>query len=218
MAGLQRALMRSAEAMEQVVEPDPGQDWMLAFQRGDEAAFECIVVHYGARVAAFFRRCGADSSAAEDLAQETFLRIARARHRYIPTAKFTTWLHRIISRIAANEGTRNRWRRSTTIQSGRSDEERRPGILELEDTPRADPAAIVSLNDLRARVRTAVAELPEPQRTALILNRFQGASYDEVAAALDLSIPAVKSLLFRARENVKERLLPFLSEEVIDEL
>jgi RNA polymerase sigma-70 factor (ECF subfamily) len=210
--------MRPAEVMDQAVERDPGQEWMVAFQKGDESAFERIVLHYGARIVGFFRRCGADRSSAEDLAQEAFLRIARARDRYEPTAKFTTWLHRIIARIAANDGTRNRWRRSTTIQSGRRDEERQPGIREVEDTPRADPAAIVSINDLRARVRVAVAELPEPQRTALVLNRFQGASYDEVAAALDLSIPAVKSLLFRARENVKERLLPFLSEEVVDEL
>jgi RNA polymerase sigma-70 factor (ECF subfamily) len=67
-------------------------------------------------------------------------------------------------------------------------------------------------------VRAAVAELPESQRIALVLNRFEGASYDDVAAALDLSIPAVKSLLHRARENLKQRLLPFLQQEVLDEL
>jgi len=191
---------------------------MVAFQQGDEAAFTRLVVHYGSRVVSFFRRCGADRTSAEDLAQEAFLRIARARDRYEPTARFTTWLYRILSNLAANDGTRNRWRRAMTIQSGRRDEDLAPGIPEVADSARSDPAAIVSTDDLRAHVRAAVADLPEPQRTALILNRFEGANYEEVAAALDLSIPAVKSLLFRARESVRQRLLPFLTEEVIDEL
>lgn len=191
---------------------------MVAFQRGDDSAFERIVLHYGDRVLAFFRRCGADRASAEDLAQEAFLRIARARTRYEPTARFTTWLFRILSRIAANDGTRNRWRRATSIRQGRHDDEPQPGIPELAAPQRSDPATIVSVDDLRARVRAAVAELPETQRIALVLNRFEGANYEEVAAALDLSIPAVKSLLHRARENLKQRLLPFLQEEVLDEL
>jgi RNA polymerase sigma-70 factor (ECF subfamily) len=210
--------MRSAQLIDQGIAPDPGQDWMVAFQRGDDSAFERIVLHYGDRVLAFFRRCGADRSSAEDLAQEAFLRIARARGRYEPTARFTTWLYRILSRIAANDGTRNRWRRATTIRQGRRDDEPQPGIPELASPHASDPATIVSIDDLRARVRAAVAELPESQRIALVLNRFEGASYEEVGAALDLSIPAVKSLLHRARENLKQRLLPFLREEVLDEL
>jgi len=204
--------------MEQKIAPDPGQGWMAEFQRGDDAAFERIVVHYGDRVLAFFRRCGADRSSAEDLAQEAFLRIARARDRYEPTARFTTWLYRILARIAANDGTRNRWRRATTIRQERHDDDPQPGIPELAAPHAADPAAIALVDDLRARVRAAVAELPESQRIALVLNRFEGASYDDVAAALDLSIPAVKSLLHRARENLKQRLLPFLQQEVLDGL
>ena len=73
--------MRPAEVMDQAVERDPGQDWMLEFQHGDETAFERIALHYGPRIVAFFRRCGADGAAAEDLCQEAFLRIARARDR-----------------------------------------------------------------------------------------------------------------------------------------
>lgn len=201
--------------MEPASEHDPGQLWMVAFQRGDASAFEQIVLHYGPRVVAFFRRCGADGAAAEDLAQEAFLRVAKARDRYEPTAKFTTWLRRITSRIAVNDGTRNRWRRSTAIQQGHGDEDATRGVPELAAAA-ADPAAIVSIDEIRAHVRLVVAELPEPQRTALLLNRFEGATYDEVADALDLSIPAVKSLLFRARENVRLRLRRFLREESLD--
>jgi len=182
-------------------EIDPGQGWMLEFQRGDDAAFQRLVLHYGERVAAFFRRAGADGASAEDLAQEAFLRVARARDRYEPSAKFSTWLHQIVARIAMNEGTRNRWRRAQAAP-------------ELREERRNDPAESASLAEMKERVRDAVASLPEPQRTALLLHRFEGCSYDEVGAALSLSLPAVKSLLFRARESVKERLLPLVSDEV----
>jgi len=209
-----------AEATSADPRPDPGRDWMLQFQRGDESAFRALVLHYGERVAAFFRRTGADRSSAEDLAQEAFLRIARARDRYEPTARFSTWLHRIVFRIAVNEGTRNRWRRAVPIRSAREDE-REHGLPEPTAREDVDPAARASLAETRAQVRAAVADLPEPQRTALLLHRFEGCSYEEVGAALGLSLPAVKSLLFRARENVKQRLLPLLPEldrEVTDGL
>ncbi len=173
--------------------PDPGQAWMLAFQRGDDAAFTQIVVHYGARVAAFFRRAGADASSAEDLAQEAFLRIARARDRYEATAKFTTWLHRILFRIAMNDGTRNRWRRALSFERPRELEAGdAPALPELVDDA-APPAEAASIDELRERVRAAVGELPEPQRTALLLHRFEGCSYDDVAATLQEPAPAAHS-------------------------
>ena len=159
------------------------------------------MLHYGERVAAFFRRAGADRATAEDLAQEAFLRVARARERYEPSAKFSTWLHRILFRMAVNEGSRNRWRRALPISDARA-------------APRADPAEGAALSEMKEQVRDAVAALEEPQRTALLLHRFEGCSYEEVGATLGLSLPAVKSLLFRARENVKQRLLPLLREEV----
>ncbi len=189
---------------------DPGQAWMLAFQRGDDAAFTRIVVHYGARVVAFSRRAGADATSAEDLAQEAFLRVARAKERYEPTAKFSTWLHRILFRIALNDGTRNRWRRAVAFKAQREIDEGAPGLPEPTALADAAPPVALSLAELREQVRAAVAELPEPQRTALLLHRFESCSYEEVGTTLGLSLPAVKSLLFRARENVKKRLAPLL--------
>jgi RNA polymerase sigma-70 factor (ECF subfamily) len=188
---------------------------MVAFQRGDELAFKSLVLHYGERVAAFFRRSGADRTTAEDLAQEAFLRVARAKERYEPIARFTTWLHRILFRMAMNERARNRWRRAVPFRIVRDDDERGRGLPEPSSEPRADPAETVSLAELKERVRAAVAALPEPQRTALLLHRFEGCSYEEVGDALELSLPAVKSLLFRAREKVKQSLLPLLREEVL---
>jgi RNA polymerase sigma-70 factor (ECF subfamily) len=118
-----------------------------------------------------------------------------------------------------NDAARNRWRRAVAIKTARErDEGDTSGMAEVADATRVDPASIVSLGELKEHVRAAVAQLPEPQRTALLLHRFQGCSYDEVGATLDLSLPAVKSLLFRARENLKQRLLPLLREEDVDEL
>lgn len=200
---------------------DPGQAWMLAYQRGEEAAFTALVHHYGARVVAFFRRGGADPSAAEDLAQEAFLRVARARDRYEPTAKFSTWLHRIVFRIALNDATRNRWRRSIGIGGGRgeigegaaaADGAARRALPELTAAAELAPSRQLAQAELREQVRTAVAALPEPQRTALLLHRFEERSCEEIAEALALSIPAVKSLLFRARDNLRKQLAPLLGE------
>ena len=136
---------------------DPGQAWMVAFKRGDEAAFTSLVRHYGARVIAFFRRGGADASAAEDLAQEAFLRIARARERYEPTAKFTTWLHRILFRIALNDAVRNRWRRSVSFA------EERGGAPELLAADESAPARELARSESRAGRRTCV-RWPGPRR------------------------------------------------------
>jgi len=200
---------------------DPGQAWMLAFQRGDDAAFTVLVRHYGSRVIAFFRRAGADPSAAEDLAQEAFLRVARARDRYEPTAKFTTWLHRILYRIALNDATRNRWRRSIGIGAGRGEidaggSDGSGGSRDLpERVAAADslPVHELAQAELREQVRSAVAALPEPQRTALLLHRFEERSCEEIAETLGLTVPAVKSLLFRARDNVRRRLAPLLGDD-----
>ncbi len=192
---------------------DPGRGWMLALKRGEEDAFRNIVQHYGRRIVSFFVRYGADGGTAEDLAQEAFLRIYRARDRYEPTARFSTWLHRILHRLAMNEGTRNRWRRAVSL-STRGDEEESPALPELAEEETEGPAEHLDQQEVRQQVRDAVAALPENQRTALVLNRFQGLSYEEVAEVLEMKIPAVKSLLFRARENVRKQLTPLLQEDV----
>ncbi len=195
---------------------DPGREWMLDLKGGDEGAFRRIVHHYGRQMVAFFRRYGADAMTAEDLSQEAFLRIYRARERYEPTAKFSTWLYRILHRLAMNEGTRNRWRRSVSLDSP-SDDSEGPGLPSEPDDSALDPKAELDRGEARAQVRKAVMELPESQRTALVLNRFQGLSYEEVGEILGLKIPAVKSLLFRARDNVRKKLMPYFEEEVRDE-
>jgi RNA polymerase sigma-70 factor (ECF subfamily) len=114
--------------------------------------------------------------------------------------------------MAINEGTRNRWRRAVPIspEEGSSAETFLPVLLE---DSRRDPAEQVHVKELQERVQAAVAELPERQRAALLLNRFEGLSYEDVAKVLDMKVPAVKSLLFRARENLKNLLAPVMRED-----
>jgi len=182
---------------------------MLACKAGDEAAFGILVDRHRNAVVNLTYRYLSDRTDAEDLAQEVFLKVYRARKRYEPRAKFTTWLYRIAVNACLNE-VRDRKKRPTqsaaTIAGG--DGEFGPA---LADGEAASPADAAERSELRERVRSAVDELPERQRLALLLNKFHGLSYEEMAAALELSIPAVKSLLVRARENVRVRIEPYLA-------
>jgi RNA polymerase sigma-70 factor (ECF subfamily) len=183
---------------------------MLQLQRGDEEAFRRVVLHYGRTILGFFRRFGADAASAEDLTQEALLRVYRARQRYEPSARFSTWLHRILHRMAINDASRNRWRRAQPWPQEEADSEPIPAE---EGGTAPDPVLEMQRTELREQVRQAVAALPPNQRTALLLNRFEGQSYEEVGAALGLSVPATKSLLFRARESIKNTLAPLMREE-----
>jgi RNA polymerase sigma-70 factor (ECF subfamily) len=185
-------------------------DLMLAVQAGDEEAFAALVNrHRNAVVNLTYRYLG-NRADAEDLAQEVFLRVHRARARWEPAAKFTTWLYRVAVNACLNE-VRNRKNRPTQGAASLSaDGDGRAGALSLPDTVAESPLAAAERGELREHVRAAVDELPERQRLALLLNKFHGQSYEEMAAALEMSIPAVKSLLVRARENVRARIEPYL--------
>lgn len=173
---------------------------MLALKAGDENAFtELVNRHRDAVVNLAYRYLG-NRTDAEDLAQEVFLKVHRARSRYEPAAKFTTWLYRVAANACLNE-VRDR-RRRPTFAAG-----------ELDDPPAegaASPVEEAERGELRERVRAALAELPERQRLALLLNKFHGLGYEEMADSLGMSVPAVKSLLVRARENVRRLIEPYL--------
>jgi RNA polymerase sigma-70 factor (ECF subfamily) len=189
-------------------------DLMLALKAGDEDAFAVLVSrHRNAVVNLTYRYLG-NRADAEDLAQEVFLKVYRARARYRAEAKFTTWLYRVAVNASLNE-VRNRKNRPThaaaPLRGGAGDDDAHVPLV--ADGAAAAPLEEVEREELRARVREAVEELPERQRIALILNKFHGLSYEELAETLELSIPAVKSLLVRARENVRQVLEPYLRAE-----
>jgi len=187
---------------------DPDAALMQAFQRGDESAFETLVDRHRERVFRLARRYLRDETAADDLTQETFLRVYRSKHTWRPEAKFSTWLYRVTANACLNELRARRARKGveSTAPSG-------PGgapIPEGADPKSVDPGASVLRGELAAVVKAAVDELPEDQKLAVMLSKYEGLSYRELAEAMDRSVPAVKSLLVRARENLRAALSPYL--------
>ncbi len=189
---------------------DPGKRWMLAFQAGDERAFDEIVRHYHDGVRRFVGRYFSDPHRAEDISQEAFVRVYRARKRYRPTAKFHTWLYTIVTRLCLNEiRSRRRERRAIPIQSGVGPQ---PDIAEADPArsipdPRTEaPQAVIEREELEDVLRDAIDGLPDNQRIAILLLRFHEASYREIAEVLGISTMAVKSLVNRAREALRGKL------------
>jgi RNA polymerase sigma-70 factor (ECF subfamily) len=193
----------SAEA----VSTDPGVAWMLRYQRGDERAFDQLVESYSPRVFALLTRFLGPSESREDLVQEVFLRVIRARGDYRPEARFSTWLYRIVFNLCVNE--RERSRPSPSLDGMR--EESREGWAD-EHAPA--PGAELERADLVAVVRAAIAALPARQRMALVLAKYEELPYDEVARVLGTSEKAIKSMVHRARESLRAFLAPFLEEEL----
>jgi len=179
---------------------------MLAARAGDDGAFGDLVDrHRNAVVNLTYRYLG-NRADADDLAQEVFLKVYKARKRYEPRAKFTTWLFRVAVNACLNE-VRNRKHRPTHGAISLTGE---AGAPLPPDPGGENPAAAAERTELRRQVRLALDELPERQRLALLLNKFHGQSYEELAQSFELTIPAVKSLLVRARENVRRRIEPYL--------
>ena len=177
---------------------------MLAFQKGDDLAFQELVERNHARVIGLIHRFITDASDAEDLAQEVFLRVYRARQSYQPAAKFSTWLFRIAANISLN---------ALRSRSNRRDNVSLDQVAESQDGPREipDPSSPAPDHHLREaelseKVREAIRALPEKQQVAVILNKYEDMSYADIGRALGCSPTAVKSLLARARDNLKGHL------------
>jgi len=190
---------------------DPDVQRMLRVRDGDEAAFAELVDAWQDRLVGIFTHALQDSQAAEDLAQEVFLRVYRARERYRPTAKFSTWLFRIANNLAANRRRSESRRREVNLAVNDSGPlGPRPGEKLALEKSSLLPGRQFDKQELREMVRAALETLSDRQRLALLLNKFEQMSYVDIAASMDLSVPAVKSLLTRARENLRSRLEPFL--------
>ena len=187
---------------------DPDAALMFAFQRGEESAFATLVDRHRERVFRLACRYLGDDNAAEDLAQEAFMRVYRARHSWRPEAKFSTWLYRVTANACLNELRSRRTRRAveTTASAGPG------GVLPpAGPDPKGEPPEAAAIREeTAARVRAAVARLPDDQRLAVVLSKYEGLSYRELADAMERSVPAVKSLLVRARENLRRDLTDVL--------
>lgn len=182
---------------------DPDVQRMLRLRAGDVQAFEELLEQHRRPVVRVIFRMTQNAAVAEELAQEVFLRVYRARERYEPAASFKTWIYR----IAVNR-TRN-WLRDHQEQSWREEslERDRPDDLPRQFVdPSPSPESRLLAADGGRRLRDLLAILPNRQRDAVLLHKFEDLSYAEIAVVLGCSVPALKSLLFRAYAALRQRL------------
>ncbi|MCH2111564.1 MAG: RNA polymerase sigma factor [Planctomycetes bacterium] len=187
---------------------DRGVTLMLAFQRGDESAFDAIVTEYQAPVYGVLRRILGPAAAVDDLAQEAFIRLYRAKDRYQPHGRLATFLYRIAYNLALNH-IRDRGRKPEVSMPMSAEGESIP----LEDEKIQSPDAPVGDKDWAKLVQTALLGLPENQRAALVFQHFDGLDLEEIGQLLGISPKAAKSLCHRARENLRQLLAPFREAE-----
>ena len=190
---------------------DPDVALMLRVQQGSEDAFNQLVERFAPILVNFMYKFVGSVAAAEDLSQEVFLKVYRAAPTYKPTAKFKTWILTIATNVSLNQ---QRWerRRFHVSLDAPMDREDGQGIgASIRDDGDA-PEDNLERTERAVRVREAIAALPENQRRAVVLARFQGCSYAEIGEVMELSLMAVKSLLNRAKENLKEQLVRELKE------
>jgi RNA polymerase sigma-70 factor (ECF subfamily) len=187
---------------------DADAELMLRFQGGDEAAFAELVRSFQGRVVSLAYRYLGSAADAEDLAQEVFLRVYRAKGGYEPSAKFSTWIYRITANASLNHLRAKKARSKVSREMPDGDDD---GASEVADEDAEAPGERMEKDELARVLRQIVDELPDRQRIAILLNKYEGLSYEDVAAAMDMSVMAVKSLLTRARVNIKEKLSPYLT-------
>jgi len=184
---------------------------MLDVKAGDEQSFELLLRKYRTPLVNFLYRMVRDTAVAEDLAQEVFLRVYRARQEYAPSAKFTTWMFRIATNLALNSVRDNRHRRmdismDQTVNAG---DDEQPAMEVPDRAPTIEQKLVARTRS--EMILRAVHALPEKQRAAVLLHKYQELDYDEIARILECSESALKSLLFRAYETLRTELAPLVS-------
>jgi RNA polymerase sigma-70 factor, ECF subfamily len=185
-------------------------DVMLRVKTGDESAFAYLVQKYRRAMVGYMYRMCHNAGAAEELTQEVFLRVYRSRTSYEPSAKFTTWLYRIATNLAVNYARDTRHERAgNTMRLDEPDPETGTTPDLADDSLTAEEQILK--RERLAAIRSKVNALPERQRVAVIMHKYQQMDYRQIASVLKLSESATKSLLFRAYETLREQLKEFVS-------
>jgi RNA polymerase sigma-70 factor (ECF subfamily) len=182
---------------------------MLRVKAGDQSAFDYLVQKYRRPLVSFMYRMARNTAAAEDLAQEVFLRVYRSRATYEASAKFTTWLYRIATNLAVNHARDTRHERPEVTVSLDEPDEETGTTLDVADGTITAEEALVRRERMLA-IRSKVEALPERQKLAVMMHKYQQMDYKQIADVLKLSESATKSLLFRAYETLREQLREFL--------
>ncbi len=186
-------------------ETDIDHALMASVAKGDQRAFRQLVERHQNAVVGTVTKMLGNASDSEDIAQMVFIRIWKHAGNYKPDNKFTTYLYTIVRNLVYNES-RRRSRKRTISTDQREDEQH----LHYPDDPAYQPDATLLDNELRAEIDAAIESLPETQRLAVILRRYENLPYEEIAEVLDTSVSSVKSLLFRARTTLRETLSKYI--------
>ena len=189
--------------------PDPDAALMLRVKRGDRAAFAELVEKYKQPVMNFVFRSLRDEIEAEDVAQQVFLQVFKSRARYERTAKFSTWLFTIARNLCLNELRRRSRHPAESLEETHAEHDDQPA-RQYEDKQIHLPTEKILHGELAEKIEEALAELPEIQRTAILLCRQDELSYEAIARVLGCSLSAAKSVIHRGRETLKEKLKPYL--------
>lgn len=182
---------------------------MLRVKAGDDGAFDYLVQKYRRPMVSFMFRMVRNGSVAEELAQEVFLRVYRSREGYAADAKFTTWLYRIATNLAVNHARDTKYERPELKVSIDEPDQETGLTVDVADASLNAEQGMLRRERLDA-IRRQVHALPERQRAAVLMHKYQGMDYRQIAEVLKLSESATKSLLFRAYETLRERLKEFV--------
>lgn len=182
---------------------------MIRVKEGDTGAFAQLVEKYKQPVMNLACRTVRDETEAEDLAQMVFLQVFKSANRYQRTAKFSTWLFTIARNLCLNEIRRRSRHPAESLDAPHPEMEDQP-LHQFEEKKTFSPPETLLHGELEQKIAEAVADLPENQRTAILLCRQEDLSYDDIAEILGCSLSATKSLIHRGRETLKQRLKPYL--------
>jgi RNA polymerase sigma-70 factor, ECF subfamily len=184
---------------------DPDTALMVAFQQGEEAAFEQILDKYHKAIVNFIYKIVNNRAEAEELAQDVFLRIYRARHSYEPRARFSAWLYRIATNVGLKAAGRNR---RSPFGFGPNKITRKEEVRARE--PDAEQKLVES--EMGKVIRQIIRGLPKNEKIAIILRRYEGLSYKEIADVMNCTEPAVKTYIHRGKLRLRDRIRPYLKE------
>jgi len=190
-------------------EQDPDAALMLLVKQGDTAAFEQLVDKYKQPVMNVVYRMLRDATEAEDVAQNVFVQVYKSAGRYEVSSKFSTWLFTIARNLCLNELRRRSRHPADSMDTGHPEQEDQPW-QQFEDKKTYSPPETLLHGELEEKIEEAMAELPENQRTAILLCRQDELSYEDIAKVLQCSLSATKSLIHRGRETLKQKLKPYL--------
>lgn len=182
---------------------------MERIKGGDLDALRDLIETHQHRVIGTVAKMLGDDSDAEDISQQVFIRLWKSAGRYEPTAKFTTWLFKITRNLVFNELRRRKRHPAQSLDRAIDPDEPERTLQTADHTVKAPDTAMLDA-EMQTAIQRAIDELPETQRMAIVLRRYDDISYEEIGEILDLSVPAVKSVLFRARTELREKLKQYL--------